>query len=50
MIDISNFELKKSKRIKTIKMINELPEEIELKFILNQTSDIVINAKKKVKK
>lgn len=38
--ETSTFELKKYKRIRNIELINELPEKVRLRIILDKTSHI----------
>lgn len=46
MKDVNNFELNKSKRIKSIRMENECAELVKLEVFLDLSSDVVFRATK----
>lgn len=45
--DVFILDLKKYKRMKTIAMINELPQGITLEVMIDTSSEIIFRAKKK---
>lgn len=46
-MDVNNFELRTPKRVKEFKMINEVPDSIELRVTLDFSNQIEIRAVKK---
>lgn len=47
MIDESNFEMLKSKRIKQLKLLNAMPETVKLTVRLDFSNQIIVIAEKK---